>query len=684
MRSCQLTSSVCSAHVQRKDGSGHSVVQGEAYKAAKEAVQSAEEQIEQLQASIKKAQASKSTLTQQQSDLLKRRTELELNVKDVSDRLSGAKGSKDEAAKELKAVQKKVDEARHKLEGLTAEYTRVAAEEEEQAVAYQRLDQRLADLASKRDRSAKYANKKERDADIKKQIARVSKQKADLTKQLESLQAKISESQSASDALSKDIDSKEKQIAKNRDAGEKVNAKLDDLTKRAAEGINARKHAWKKESELASEHTEMSARMEKAQRNLQQTMDKDMHRGLEAIKTIAAELNLDGVYGPLIELFECKEEFHPCVEITAGNSLFSVVVNNSKTAARLIEELQRRKAGRVTFIPLENITPHKPDYPSTQDAMPMLDQLRYDPRFTKAFVQVFGKTLIARDITVAAQLAFAHDLNTITLSGDRVDKKGALTGGFSDLAERGKSRLGAQAEIASQKTRFAEVEAELRSVQGDIATLSAQIEKIQAEMAKHQEHKAQLRSQTKQLTDDVQQAKKEQKALAAEIASNEKLLPPLRASLASTETQLESLESESRGDFHSGLTEEEEGELKRLTGELDQAKKALMKVRASKAEVEASKVQLESLINANLGRREEELNARLYAATQEDDAEALARDEQELAIVRQQVKELEEEMKASEKELHDSTEQSRKLLNDLDKLRVSPRVRPRTRWCEEQ
>jgi structural maintenance of chromosome 3 (chondroitin sulfate proteoglycan 6) len=118
----------------------------------------------------------------------------------------------------------------------------------------------------------------------------------------------------------------------------------------------------------------------------------DLFRGVEAVRQIAIDLKLTGVFGPLIELFTCKAEFHQAVEITAGNSLFHVVVDSDATASTVIHELNRRKAGRVTFVPLNRIEPKRPDYPASPDAMPMIKQLQFEPKFEKAFMQVFGQS----------------------------------------------------------------------------------------------------------------------------------------------------------------------------------------------------------------------------------------------------------------------------------------------------
>ncbi|KZV98658.1 hypothetical protein EXIGLDRAFT_562784, partial [Exidia glandulosa HHB12029] len=63
---------------------------------------------------------------------------------------------------------------------------------------------------------------------------------------------------------------------------------------------------------------------------------------------------------------------------------------------------------------------------------PLIDKLTYDDAYGKAMQEVFGRTDVCRDLNVAAAYVRSHGLNTITLDGDEVDRKGALTSGFHD------------------------------------------------------------------------------------------------------------------------------------------------------------------------------------------------------------------------------------------------------------
>ena len=68
-------------------------------------------------------------------------------------------------------------------------------------------------------------------------------------------------------------------------------------------------------------------------------MDKATANGLKAARRIADELELDGFYGPLYELFTVSDAYRTAAEVTAGNSLFHVVVDSDETASRILEAM---------------------------------------------------------------------------------------------------------------------------------------------------------------------------------------------------------------------------------------------------------------------------------------------------------------------------------------------------------
>ena len=111
----------------------------------------------------------------------------------------------------------------------------------------------------------------------------------------------------------------------------------------------------------------------------------------------------------------------------------------------------KEKTGRVTFMPLNRLKNKTASFPSISDAEPLIKKLRFDPAVSKAFEQVFGKTCVCKDLTLAASYVRSHDLNTITIDGDKVDRKGALTGGYYDVR---RSRLDAIKTVTTWRPKY--------------------------------------------------------------------------------------------------------------------------------------------------------------------------------------------------------------------------------------
>ena len=66
---------------------------------------------------------------------------------------------------------------------------------------------------------------------------------------------------------------------------------------------------------------------------------------------------MDGIFGPLYELFGCHDVFQVACEVAAGVSLFHLVVDNEVTAAYVLEALEKsHTGGYVTIIPLNRIS----------------------------------------------------------------------------------------------------------------------------------------------------------------------------------------------------------------------------------------------------------------------------------------------------------------------------------------
>ena len=84
-------------------------------------------------------------------------------------------------------------------------------------------------------------------------------------------------------------------------------------------------------------------------------------RGSYALR-ILLEAGLEGIHGYVAQLGEVSEKHRYALEIAAGNRLGQIVVDKDHIAAKAIEILKKKKAGRLTFLPLNRIKSQKKNY----------------------------------------------------------------------------------------------------------------------------------------------------------------------------------------------------------------------------------------------------------------------------------------------------------------------------------
>lgn len=95
-----------------------------------------------------------------------------------------------------------------------------------------------------------------------------------------------------------------------------------------------------------------------------------------------------GVHGVLLELLSCKPNLHTAVEVTGGNQLFHIVVDNDTVATRIVDILNKGKLGRATFMPLNRMSPGEVSYPDYgSEAVPLMKLLKFNALFGPAMKQ---------------------------------------------------------------------------------------------------------------------------------------------------------------------------------------------------------------------------------------------------------------------------------------------------------
>lgn len=264
--------------------------------------------------------------------------------------------------------------------------------------------------------------------------------------------------------------------------------------------------------------------------------------------------------------------------------MFHVVVDTDETASRVLDIMMREKNGRVTFMPLNRLKPKVPPAPNAQDAIPLLDKLRYDQKHAKAFEQVFGKTCVCRDLTIAAAYVKSHGINTITLDGDKVDRKGALTGGYHDVR---RSRIEAIRNVTSWRAKHDEGRARLQEVKTTIAALEQTITRTAGQVQVQSAQQAQARASREGIAEEMAVLFRERERQTARIARLETEIDELNSELSGLGARIDGFKTELASPMAQNLTSAEEDLIEQLGRDIEQRQKTLVELGKQKNEVGA-------------------------------------------------------------------------------------------------
>lgn len=271
---------------------------------------------------------------------------------------------------------------------------------------------------------------------------------------------------------------------------------------------------------------------------------------------------------------------HSCTEIFP--SLFHVVVDTDATASKVLEVMIKEKTGRVTFMPLNRLKPKNPPMPHAQDAEPLINKLRFDGIYETAFQQVFGKTCVCRDLTIAAAYVKSHGINTITLDGDKVDRKGALTGGYHDVR---KSRIEAVRNVISWRTKFEAENQRSKEVKASILKLEQEITQVAGRMTVLSGQQNQLRDSRERLMAEGNVLTREKDKLKERVVMLETDISELENELDRLKTKLSGHLAEISTPLTEGLTAEEESMIDALGQEVERRRKHLLEISQDRSKV---------------------------------------------------------------------------------------------------
>ena len=360
--------------------------------------------------------------------------------------------------------------------------------------------------------------------------------------------------------------------------------------------------------------------------------------------------------------------------LTLPSSLFHVVVDSDETASTILEVMNRERSGRVTFVPLNRIKPKAVNFQEKTDAILMIKKIAFEAPFKLAMQQVFARTVICPSLAVASSYVKSHDVNAITLDGDRVERKGAMTGGFHDLK---RSRLDAVRDVARWEEVFASESKRLQDMQREIAELDQRITALASERQQLKNKSQRVASSRKAILDEVHSLREAEASGRARLQKLQLLQDQLeRESSASTVKKI-ALQEEMRMPLQRGLTSAEAAQLKSLTVAADEQEKQVAEMVGSVNGLSNKRQILEIELNDNFKRERDAIVGQLELMDESsgfsqevdgDSVQSLVGRKKELAAVKRQLNQRHKALDRLEKVVEEMEGQVRTTKDSLEQV----------------
>lgn len=433
--------------------------------------------------------------------------------------------------------------------------------------------------------------------------------------ELNSLQARISEQEARAAALQSRVESSEQNAERMRaEMGELTgrveeiraqisahNARIAEIDERrnklaadaesaanVAEGRRMRIENRERElNELTEELTKqiVELRSTDSRINILEEMERDYEGFGGAVKAVMREAKrgaLHGVHGTVSELLRTDERTSLAIETALGAAIQNVVVDTQSDGKRAIEFLQRRSAGRATFLPLDAIRGGRLDRIPGEDEGCLglaVDLVEFDSRYKNVFENLLGRTLIAETLSDAIAISRRNGgrVRIVTLDGQVMNAGGSMTGGSAGknagiLSRRGElERL--QATRGQLARRRDELSAKSEELKRTLTAARYELDVASQELQEIKNETASLEAERRTTQSAAGQFEALLTGLTGDSAAREKAIGDVLAAAESYRRELEEVRAKAA----------------ELRGEADRLREAISEATSSKLEVEGER-----------------------------------------------------------------------------------------------
>jgi len=608
-----------------------------------------------------KLRSERSELESKYAEITEQQSQADNSTHELEGRVSQSTKSKVQQKEEQARLKKQLAKAEQELEAARKKAAKAASDRMAVERDAARLTEQKDQLLGRQDRSGKFSSVSERNKALQKEIDEVKLNLARKENNLKQAQKEIGELQKSG---SQSTDAEERELVsleKEASTKQKLVSDISENVETISEKLRAARSTKKtKESQVSECHGKLT----QAEAKLARLIDMGTRDGLEIAKQFAEKVGKDKVRGTLLENITVQPQYALCAEIVAGAALFNVLCSDDDIGQKLIQQVRASGRAKVMVTPLNQLRNRSPSYPPKDKAVPLVDVIECEKWALPAVMQVFGSTVVCKNMDLANEVSRQYGVNAITFDGDQARVAGTMRGGYTDPSRY--QRVPLQREI-NEATKA------LRPLEAEVAKASEQETKLM-------QNQESLRSKLDSATQDrnvarsklaAVNARKQEKENRAGNASKALLgmrsqEDRLKVDVQCLKDRVSMLTSEMKTKQISGLTEAESSKLEQLNVQLKSANAKLDSERDKSVEVEGSVKQIEANIERNLRPALQRVEQEMYQEVTEDVQHEARAARRKLVELTEEVNQVQTELSAATKRETDLASLAREAKTKVD------------------
>ncbi|HTU81252.1 MAG TPA: chromosome segregation protein SMC [Candidatus Acidoferrales bacterium] len=346
--------------------------------------------------------------------------------------------------------------------------------------------------------------------------------------------------------------------------------------------------------------------------------------GTRAVVDAWQKGELRGIEGIVSNLITTDERYARAMDVAFGARLSNVVTVTSEDAERAIEFLNRREAGRATFLPLDTLGNREGRHPAAElERTPGVigyahTLVKTDERYRGVVNFLVGNVLVVDQLQTGIALVRGGGLRdtVVTLTGEQITGGGAITGG---RFVRDRSILSRRVQAQSLREALVGLHAKLHEGEAALHAAHARAEATIAARDGEREALARTELQLAGVRAEISALASEVQRMRAELATGR----TLTAELTERATQSRHLEREYERDAPAAV--ESDATRAALEADLQNAREAIAQAEAAQTQATAQASDLRER-SAALTAERDASRARLGMLDQDSERARLARE----------------------------------------------------------